>query len=152
MSATTTPADTVDTADRLRRSMTRLARILRQEDPDDLSPSLASVLFMLDGHGPITLGELARREHITKPSVTAIVDKLVGLGLITRTTDEFDRRVVRVRLTTAGRRRVNARRTRRTAWLAARIQELPEADVRRIDEAVDVLERIILQADEEPSP
>lgn len=129
--------------------MMRLARILRQEDDDELSPSLASVLFMLDRQGPITLGELARRERLTKPSVTAIVDKLLHLGLIERRVDGQDRRVARVSLTAAGRRRVNARRARRTTWLAARMHELPGKDVRTLSEAAEVLERIVLSATEE---
>jgi DNA-binding MarR family transcriptional regulator len=132
--------------------MMRLARNLRQTDTDELSPSLASALFILDRHGPLTLGELAKREHVTKPSVTAIVDKLVRLGLIERTADHQDRRVTHVSLTAAGRRRVSVRRTRRTAWLAARMNELTDDDVRRLSDAADVFERLILMAGEEPPP
>lgn len=140
--------DVVGVADRLRRSMMRMTRILRQEDTDDLSPTLASFLFTLDRHGPITLGDLARRERLTKPSVTATVDKLLRLGLVDRTVDAKDRRIVRVGLTAAGHRRVTSRRTKRTAWLAARMHELPADDVRRLSEAADVLEAIVAATEE----
>lgn len=149
MPRTATPLDTTETADRLRRSMMRLARILRQEDDDDLTPSLASVLFVLDRHGPLSLGALAKHEHLTKPSVTAIVDKLLRLGLIERTIDAQDRRVAYVSLTAGGRRHVIARRKRRTAWLAARMDELPQDDVRTLSDAADVFEALILRAGEE---
>jgi DNA-binding MarR family transcriptional regulator len=150
-SSKTAPDDAivVDVADRLRRSTMRLARILRQEDTDDLSPTLASVLFTIDRHGPVTLGELARRERLTKPSVTASIDKLLTRGLIDRSIDEHDRRIVRVTLTAAGRRRVSARRSLRTAWLAARLRELPAADVQRLRDATEVLERIVAEATQE---
>ena len=141
----------VDVADRLRRSMMRLTRILRQEDTDDLSPTLASVLFTIDRHGPVTLGDLARLERLTKPSVTAIVDKLVVRRLIERHPDEHDRRIVRVELTPAGRRRVNARRSQRTAWLAARLRDLPAAEVAALRDAATVLERLVAEATEEPN-
>jgi DNA-binding MarR family transcriptional regulator len=142
----------VDVADRLRRSMMRLTRILRQEDTDDLSPTLASVLFTIDRHGSLTLGDLARLERLTKPSVTAIVDKLVARRLIERQPDDRDRRVVRVELTTAGRRRVNARRSQRTAWLAARLGELPGPEVATLRDAAAVLERLVAEATEGSDP
>jgi DNA-binding MarR family transcriptional regulator len=132
-----------DVAGRLRRSMMRLTRMMRQYDDDDLSPTLASSLFMIDRVGPLNLGDLAAKERMTRASVTAVVDKLLRLGLIERRHDQADRRIVRVEVSAAGRRRVNARRTQRTAWLTGRLQELSAADLLRLDAAADVLERII---------
>jgi DNA-binding MarR family transcriptional regulator len=80
--------------------------------------------------------------------VTATVDKLLRLGLVDRTVDAKDRRIVRVGLTAAGHRRVTSRRTKRTAWLAARMHELPADDVRRLSEAADVLEAIVAATEE----
>lgn len=132
-----------DVAGRLRRSMMRLTRMLRQHDDDDLSPTLASSLFMIDREGPLSLGDLATRERMTRASVTAVVDKLLRQGLIERRHDQADRRVVRVQVSAAGRRRVNARRSKRTAWLTERLEELSSADVARLAAATEVLERII---------
>jgi DNA-binding MarR family transcriptional regulator len=143
----TQPPDTVPTPDdvagRLRRSMMRLTRMLRQHDDDDLSPTLASSLFTIDREGPMSLGLLATRERMTRASVTAVVDKLLRQGLIERRHDEADRRIVRVQVSAAGRRRVNARRSRRTAWLTSRLEELSAEDVARLAAASEVLERII---------
>lgn len=140
---TTTLPQPDDVAGRLRRSMMRLTRMLRQHDDDDLSPTLASSLFTIDREGPLNLGDLAAKERMTRASVTAVVDKLLRLGLIERRHDQADRRIVRVQVSAAGRRRVKARRTQRTAWLTSRLQELSAEDLARLDAAADVLERII---------
>lgn len=132
-----------DVAGRLRRSMMRLTRMLRQHDNDDLSPTLASSLFMIEREGPLSLGDLAAKERMTRASVTAVVDKLLRKGLVERHHDEADRRVVRVQVSAAGRRRVNARRSRRTAWLTSRLEELSAEDIARLAAATEVLERII---------
>jgi DNA-binding MarR family transcriptional regulator len=135
-------ADAEDVARRLRRSMMRLTRTLRQYDTDDLTPTLASSLFTIAREGPLTLGELARSERMTNPSITAVVEKLTRQDLIERRPDPDDRRVVRVAVTTTGRRRVDARRTQRTAWLTVRLQQLDPADLKRLSRAADLLERM----------
>jgi len=49
-------------------------------------------------HGPVTAGALASHLELTTGSVTALIGRLVTGGLVTRTVDEADRRVVRVEL------------------------------------------------------
>jgi DNA-binding MarR family transcriptional regulator len=138
--------DPVEVAGRLRMSAFRLTRLLRQQDTEGLPPTLSAALSTVNREGPLTLGELAAHEHVAPPSVTKAVEKLVGLGLVARTPDATDRRVVRVRITPAGRRRLTQNRTRRTAWLAARLRDLSPADVARLDAAADVLERLLQDA------
>jgi DNA-binding MarR family transcriptional regulator len=55
-----------------------------------------------------TAGELAALTHVTSGTMTSRLDGLVGRGLVSRHSDPADRRLVRVRLTKAGRRRVDA--------------------------------------------
>jgi DNA-binding MarR family transcriptional regulator len=136
--------DPVEVAGRLRMSAFRLTRLLRQQDTEGLPPTLSAALSTVNREGPLTLGELAAHEHVAPPSVTKAVEKLVGLGLVAP--DATDRRVVRVRIPPAGRRRLTQNRTRRTAWLAARLRDLSPADVARLDAAADVLERLLQDA------
>jgi len=125
----------------------RLHRILRQNDSDDLSPTLASTLFTIARQGPLTSGEIARRERMKKPSVTAAVDRLAQRGLIERRPDPSDRRVVWVASTEAGRRQVDARRASRTAWLASRFVHLAPADLAALSRAAEIIEGLIAQED-----
>jgi DNA-binding MarR family transcriptional regulator len=51
-----------------------------------------------------TMGELAGSLRVTMGAATGLVDRLVQQGLVQREPDPNDRRIVRVRLTAAGRR------------------------------------------------
>src|SRR5262245_27162758 len=122
-------ADAVALAARVRISITRLARILRQQDAGDLTPSLSSALATVNPAGPLTLSVIAAREHVAAPTVTRIVDKLEAEGLVKRTVSETDGRVVYAEVTDAGRRLVEETRSRRTAWLAMRLAQLTESEI-----------------------
>jgi DNA-binding MarR family transcriptional regulator len=131
--------DLADLAAHLRVATARLARRLRQESTD-LPPTLDAALATIFRDGPLTLGELAEHERIARPSATRVVQKLEQRDLVTRRTDEDDRRVSWVEVTTAGRKHVEAARRRRTAWLARELRDLPPADVERLAAALGVLE------------
>ena len=134
--------DPVEVAGRLRLSITRLARILRQQDQLGLTPTLTAALATIAREGPLTLGELAASEQVSPPTVTRVVGKLETAGLVHRRPDPRDGRVSRVELSPAGRRQLETGRTRRTAWLATRLRDLPPEDLVRLEEAAGVLERL----------
>lgn len=50
----------------------------------------------------LTLGELARRMRVEVPTVTRMTKRMETAGLLTRVTDDRDRRMVRIALTDAG--------------------------------------------------
>ena len=137
------PLGQPELAARLRLVLNRLARRLRNQTPDDLSPSLTSALVTIELRGPVTLGRLAACERVTPPSVTRMVATLERLGLVRREADPVDRRVARVSLTTAGARVVQRTRTRKTAYLARRLAKLDEAEVALVRQALPVLERLL---------
>jgi DNA-binding MarR family transcriptional regulator len=139
------PLAVTDVAQRFRSSLMRLARILRQDDSDDLSPTLGSILFTVAREGPLTLGDIARREQMKKPSVTGAVDKLEQMGFVERRRDLADGRVAWVTLTEAGRRRVHARRANRTAWLASRFVHLDAKDLATLSRAAEIVDGLIDQ-------
>jgi DNA-binding MarR family transcriptional regulator len=134
--------DSVALAGQLRLSITRLARILRQQDAGSLGPTMSSALATITHEGPLTLGELAGREHVAPPSITKVVDQLEAKGLVRRTQDRNDRRVTRVETSAAGRRHIAQARSRRTAWLAVRLDDLALEDLERLWGASEVLERL----------
>jgi DNA-binding MarR family transcriptional regulator len=132
-----------EVAARLRLVLNRLARRLRRQAAEDLSPSLTSALVTIDVHGPITLGELAAHELVRPPSVTRMVAGLEQRGLVRRETDAVDRRVARVTLTAEGRRTLRRSRTRKTAYLARRLKRLDEAQLAALVDALPVLESLL---------
>ena len=139
----TTDIAAPEIAARLRLSATRLARRLRQESGAGLSPTQQSALAVIANHGPLTLGALAEHERVAPPSITKVVSKLEGDGLVTRSPDPGDRRICRVAISPEGEALLEEGRRRKTAWLAARINELDPERQRRLADALDVLDELI---------
>jgi DNA-binding MarR family transcriptional regulator len=80
----------------------RLGEVLDRFD-DDVARSLGvhrsdlRAMHLLE-HGPVTAGAIASHLDLTSGSVTALITRLVKAGLVTRTVDGNDRRVVNVAL------------------------------------------------------
>ena len=135
-----------ETAARLRRSVTRLNRRLRQNSLADVSPAQASMLATIEKLSKPTLGDLAKAEQIQPPSVTRLVQSLVDANLCTRTVDENDRRAQRVELTALGRKELQSIRRKKTVWLSSRLEELSASDQKKAAELATLLEKILGEA------
>ena len=57
------------------------------------------VLEILNRRGPMTAGDLARAAHLTTGAVTAVVDRLEGVGFVRRVRSADDRRRVLIEQT-----------------------------------------------------
>jgi DNA-binding MarR family transcriptional regulator len=129
-------------AARLRLSVLRLSRQLRQQLVGDLTQSQVSVLSSVEKLGNPTLGELAAYEQVQPPSMTRQIETLVARGLVDREAKEADRRIVRVKLTAAGQGILQKNRSLRTAFMAERMKRLPPEERARLSELVELLERL----------
>lgn len=65
----------------------------------------------------LKMGELSRRMMVTGGNVTGITDGLEAEGLVARSPDPEDRRALRVRLTTAGRRAFRLMASEHEGWI-----------------------------------
>jgi DNA-binding MarR family transcriptional regulator len=135
--------DAAQLAAPLRLVLMRLARRLRRESGTDLTPTLVSALVSVERLGPLTLGELAAAESVRPPGITRTIANLERAGLVTRRPDDRDRRAWRVSITPAGRDALKLSRTRKTAYLAARIDGLDAEERSRLRDALPVLERLL---------
>lgn len=141
-----TPTAAIDRAalaGRLRISVTRLNRRLRQEAGSGLTASAQSTLATIARHGSLSLGELAALEGVKPPSITTMVAGLEAQGLVAREADAGDRRVSRVAVTARGQQRLQRTRSRKTAYLAGRLTRLGERELAVLDEAAGILERLL---------
>jgi DNA-binding MarR family transcriptional regulator len=132
-----------DLAGHLRHTITRTARRLRQEAGSGLSPSLTAALATVERHGPLTPSELATRERIQRPTVTRVVARLAEAGLVARTADPYDRRSSLLAVTEEGRALLDELRTRKTAFLAERLETLTPDERATLEQAADILERVL---------
>jgi DNA-binding MarR family transcriptional regulator len=130
-------------ASRLRLSVTRLHRRLRQHNVGGLTPSQASALASINRLGAPTLGELAVTESIQPPSMTRIVGNLEAAGYVKRVVDPADRRVARVALLASGRKVLQQNRSLKNAFLARQLHQLDEEERVALDQLTGLLERLL---------
>jgi len=130
-------------ADRLRLTVTRTARRLRQQGDPALSPTLAAALSTIERSGPLAPSELARIERVQRPTVTRVVARLCDAGLVERLPDARDRRAALLEVTREGRRVLRALRRRKTAYLAERLELLEPEERELLARAGDLLERVL---------
>jgi DNA-binding MarR family transcriptional regulator len=130
-------------ATRLHAASIKLLRLLRREDEDSgLSAPRLSALSVIVFAGPLSLAELAAAEQVRPPTMSRLVEALVGLGLITREADPANRRMVSIAATQAGRDLLEAGRGRRVRLLTARLKRLADSEQRALFRAVELIERV----------
>ncbi len=134
---------TGELAGHLRLAVTRLARRMRQEAGNELTPSQAAALAAIGRHGPLTPSELAEIERIQRPTATRVLALLEQAGLIERQRDPLDGRSALVSATPAGRALLRRLRTRKTAYLGRLMRDLEPGELRTLDEAAVILERLL---------
>lgn len=129
--------------DQLRVAVVRLERRLRKSSTTGgATPSQYSALSLLGRHGPLRLGELARREQISKSSVTRLVAGLERGGLVRRIEDDTDARSASVELSTTGRELLSEMMRGSNDYLRDRLAALDEHDRATLADAVEILTRL----------
>jgi DNA-binding MarR family transcriptional regulator len=131
-------------------AVTRLARILRQQEAARPTPAAESALATIVRDGPISLGDLALAERVSPSTITKIVSRLEADEVIERVIDPTDRRVHRVQLSAKGRRDIDLHRSRRNAWLAEQLGGLDDASRADLRVVVEVLERLTASEGTDP--
>jgi DNA-binding MarR family transcriptional regulator len=139
-----TISDPVTVANGLRPTLLHLNRRLRKElAPLGITGGQASLLWAIRTNPGIGGRELAELEGVSAPAMTAYVDRLEAAGLVARRRSERDRRRVELALTDEGARVLRSVRSRRTAWLAARLQRLSPDELEAVEAALPALRHLI---------
>jgi DNA-binding MarR family transcriptional regulator len=129
-------------ASRLRMTLARLTRRVRQHGPQTLTSSQASTLASMEALGPIRLGDLAAHEGVTAPTQSRLVASLESQGLLLRTPDHVDKRATLLAITAQGRKQLEQLRTERSAFLVERIGTLTAEQRAALTNALDALEAL----------
>jgi DNA-binding MarR family transcriptional regulator len=136
--------DVLAIADRLHSAAIHLLRRVRKQDAaTGEGPARLSALSVLVFGGPKTLGELATAEQVKPPTMSRIVAGLARSRLVTITADLHDARRMRIRATAKGTRLLHKGRQLRIAYLAAHLGELAPQELATLDEAVEILQRLL---------
>jgi MarR family transcriptional regulator, organic hydroperoxide resistance regulator len=96
-------------------------------------PGEAMCVRLLDEHEGMSQRDLADTLHLSRPRVTAILQRLEKRGAVVRRADERDQRLTRVALTAEGRRLAEGLRTVFVACITRTIGGLSEDDRRELE-------------------
>jgi DNA-binding MarR family transcriptional regulator len=132
----------VELAARLRMTLGRLGRRVRQHGPQTLTSSQASTLASVDALGPVRLGDLASHEGVTAPTQSRLVASLENHGLLRRAPDSDDRRATLLAITAQGRRQLEHLRNERSAFLVEQLGTLSPEHRAALVAALDALETL----------
>jgi DNA-binding MarR family transcriptional regulator len=120
----------------------RLIRLLMRSGEHELSRTEAGVLSTLTD-GPRRITELAATEALAQPTVTQLVDKLEGRGLVLRGRSGEDGRVVLVEISPSGREQLEELRAEIRANMREALVDLPDAELTELVHASETLGELI---------
>ena|SRR5262245_27349963 len=137
--------DSVSLANELRPVLLQLARQLRREvHPLGVTGGQVSLLDSIRRSPGIGVRSLAGLEGVSPAAMCRHVDRLESAGLVRRKPREGgDRRRVGLELTGEAERVLRLVRSRRTAWLAARLKRLSPAQLEAVESAIEPLAALL---------
>jgi DNA-binding MarR family transcriptional regulator len=149
---TTTAPELTELAEGLQRTLAKLFSVLRRGDTNanreaagELTLAQLSILVTLLETGPIRMTELAAHERVRTPTTTVAIRRLEKLGLVKRSRDPSDLRAVLVEITPKGHAEHAEALAHRRAFLASILRDLSPADLIRLEQALDPLDRLAHQ-------
>jgi len=137
---------TLQLGDDLLRNAARLNRWATRHADLEVPFAQARLLSLLEELGPARIGELARADHTSQPTLTSCVQRLEAAGWVRREGDPADARASVVSLTPAGRGALTNVRRARAAVLQPVLDELERNDpaaLPRVRAAVEVIAELL---------
>ena len=136
--------DTTDLANRLRPVLLKLNRELRREIHSlGVTGGQVGLLVQIKTRPGIGMRELAAIERMSVPGMSKFIRRLEDAGLVQRAPVEGDQRRVGLSLTPAGHKVLRSVKSKRTAWLAARLGQLEREQLEALDAAIEPLAHLL---------
>ncbi len=109
-----------------------LLRMDLRVDDGELSKLHLGILGTLRGDRELSVSALAARMHVVKPQMTLLLDRLEGLGMVTRRPSTQDRRCSKVALTDSGERALASALARMDLALSSTLAVLDPAELEEL--------------------
>ncbi len=133
-----------DLANELRPVVMKLSRELRREASSlGVTGGQVSLLFSISRAPGVSAQELAKQERISPAAMSGHIRRLERAGLVRRTPHPDDRRRQALALTREGEGVLRSVRSRRTAWLAARLRGLDAHELDAVERALEPLTKLL---------
>lgn len=115
----------------------------KERETCEFPPGYIHVLGLLKPGGkPVSMTDLANTSHISKPNLTTMVDRFCAEGLVERSADINDRRIVNVTLTQKGRDCLMHHKAEVAAFVASRLALLQDTELEKLKDALDDITEI----------
>ncbi len=138
--------DTTELANRLRPVLLKLNRELRREIHSlGVTGGQVALLVQIKARPGIGMRELAAVERMSVPGMSKFIARLEEAGLVQRAPVEGDQRRVGLSLTAAGHKVLRSVKSKRTAWLSARLRHLDPEQVEALAAAMEPLEQLLAE-------
>jgi DNA-binding MarR family transcriptional regulator len=121
----------------------RINRVAGQRVRTRLSYALARLLSAIEKHGPARMSDLAALDHCSPPNMTRQVRLLEEAGLVSRTTDSENARVVRISITAKGHSVLAQVHADCGGVIDQHLARLDDADRQTLAEAVRVMRSLL---------
>jgi DNA-binding MarR family transcriptional regulator len=136
--------DTTALANRLRPVLLKLNRELRREVHSlGVTGGQVGLLVQIKDRPGIGMRELASLERMSVPGMSKFIGRLEEAGLVQRAPVEGDQRRVGLSLTAGGHKVLRSVKSKRTAWLSARLHQLEPEQLEAIDAAIEPLVHLL---------
>lgn len=123
-----------------KRAMMLHRRLLMSTFSEErIHPAQAGCLQALAHRDGMSQSDLAEMLHVSRPSVTTMLQRMEGAGVIERRPDEADSRITRVYLTVAGRELADRMRAGFVDMLNVSMGSMPDADKREFTRILGTL-------------
>ena len=124
----------------------RVNRAVRQHGPDawmqlNLTVPQVKSLFFITNHGSTNFKKLATALKVTPSNLTGVIDRLVEQGLVSRTENPEDRRMMLLKATEKGESLVGELRERRISYLIKALTDLSPEELTTISGGLALLAR-----------
>ncbi len=108
-------------------------------DREGLTVTQLRLLFQLREHGGMSNAELADRLYVTRPSVSALLERLERGGFIRREVSHADRRGICIWLEDRGQEVIASLRTELRQYVASLMESMTDQQLQALTSALDVL-------------
>ncbi len=107
------------------------------------------VLRAIQNHGPARMSDIGDHLCISKPYMTALVDRLIEEGLVERVRDTGDRRVVNVKITEAGKETLREFTREAREAVIGSLSSLSSEDISSLHESMNKIRIVVSKLDAE---
>lgn len=95
------------------------------------------------GDTPLSMSELGKRQYISKPYMTILVDQLIQDGYVQRIPDTIDRRVINIAITAEGKKHLKQVGSRYKETIKDMLSDLDSRDLEDLCQSLEKLRNIL---------